>query len=203
MLATIATAVSLLLAHGAPSVLPDGALEGTLQMPSNGISTQWFEGPWTKRDPQIMYHSGGIFLKELDHGPAHYPGNAEPWQKGTVVISGHRMTHTHPFRNLGNTQLGSSVTLSTPWGRFRYKVVEPPKGHSYAKPRGYATRGSPCSAKRACGVVWQGAGWFFRWHAKGHWLVLLACAPPWDKRYRLLVFLKLVSASRPSKAGRA
>jgi sortase A len=168
---------------------------GKMKDPHIGLVTPMFEGPHPAWNPQLMYESGNVFLPALDHGPAHYPGNAEPWQKGTVVFSGHRVTHTRPFNKLGNTRLGDVISLVTRWGTYRYRVIPPPKGHSYSR-NAYAVRGSPCALRSACGIVWGGTGWFFRWHKAGHWLVLLACAPPGDKQYRLAVFARRISAPR-------
>ena len=195
MLTALASALVLLVHHSAPPVLPGGAHMGTMRIPSIGLVTPVFEGPHPRRNPDLMYNSGNTFLPALDHGPAHYPGNAEPWQKGTVVFSGHRVTHSRPFNKLGSIRLGSVISVKTRGGIFRYKVIKPPKGPSYSK-TSYADRGSPCALRSACGIVWSGAGWFFRWHSTGHWMVLLACAPPGDKQYRLAVFAKRIKVIR-------
>ena len=42
----------------------------------------------------------GVTLNNIDHGPSHWPGLAYPGQVGNSVLAGHRVTHTHPFRNL-------------------------------------------------------------------------------------------------------
>ncbi|HEV2766732.1 MAG TPA: class E sortase, partial [Acidimicrobiales bacterium] len=42
----------------------------------------------------------GIELRVIDHGPSHWPGTALPGQPGNVVVAGHRVTNTRPFRNI-------------------------------------------------------------------------------------------------------
>ena len=40
----------------------------------------------------------GIEMRVIDRGPSHWPGTALPGQPGNVVIAGHRVTNTRPFR---------------------------------------------------------------------------------------------------------
>lgn len=42
----------------------------------------------------------GVYAKALDHGPGHWPGTVLPGQEGNSVLSGHRNTHTAPFKYL-------------------------------------------------------------------------------------------------------
>jgi sortase A len=184
-LATIVSAMALVSGHSAPAALQAGAQLGTMSIPSIGLTTPIAEGS------MAMYSGKVQYLPELHNGPAHYPANALPWQQGTVTFAGHRVTNSHPFMYLGMVKLNDTIVIRTPWGTSRYKVVAPPGGHSYAK-SGYPITTSPCALQNACGVVWSGAGWFFRWHTRGHWLVLTACTPQHDDRYRLLVFAKRV-----------
>ena len=142
-----------------------------------------------------MYSGKTQYLPELKNGPAHYPANALPWQQGTVAFAGHRVTNSRPFNRLGDVRLGAKIRIQTGWGRYVYKVVPPPLGHGYFR-SGYPIQTSPCALQNACGVVRHEAGWYFRWHSRGHWLVLTACTPQHDDQYRLLVFAKLVSVRR-------
>jgi sortase A len=184
-LATIVSAVALVSGHSAPAALQAGAQLGTMSIPSIGLTTPITEGS------MAMYSGKTQYLSELKYGPAHYPANALPWQQGTVAFAGHRVTNSRPFENLGMVRLNDIIVIRTAWGISRYKVVAPPKGHSYAK-SGYPVQTSPCALRIACGIVWHSAGWFFRWHLRGHWLLLTACTPQHDDRYRLLVFAKRV-----------
>jgi len=72
----------------------------------------------------------GITLGTLDAGPGHWPGSALPGQIGNVVVAGHRVSHSGPFRDIDQLQPGDEVVLTTADGRFVYvvsgsDVVEP------------------------------------------------------------------------------
>lgn len=58
----------------------------------------------------------------LSAGPGHYPGTAMPGEAGNVAIAGHRTTWGRPFWALDALRPGDEVVLSTPRGRFRYRV---------------------------------------------------------------------------------
>ncbi|HEY2331302.1 MAG TPA: class E sortase [Acidimicrobiales bacterium] len=65
----------------------------------------------------------GITLGTLARGPGHWPGSALPGQVGNVVVAGHRVTHTHPFRDIDELAIGDQVVFATPGGRFVYRVT--------------------------------------------------------------------------------
>lgn len=196
-----------------PAIMPIGAKIGTISITAAGVAlTQFVEGPW-RRDSNgdcasSMYTSPTTFLVQLDNGPGHYPCNALPWQDGTVILSGHRVTHTTPFDNLGNVRLGEIVRIHTKYGLFLYRIVRPPRGHPYVM-NGYGARTAPCINHHACGVLamppkgvpgyisfWR-VGWIFRWHfGDGHRLILLACNPKHDLTHRIAVFAKRVKVIR-------
>ncbi|MBA3757854.1 class E sortase [Candidatus Saccharibacteria bacterium] len=185
MLAVAATAISIA-AGSPPAVLPIGEPLGTLAIPSIGLSVTSVEGSMR------MYSGRNEYLPELQYGPAHYPANALPWQAGTVAFAGHRVSNTHPFKNLGEVRRGEVIFLRTRWGIFRYKVVPPPKGHGYVR-KGYPITTSPCALRNSCGVVWKGAGWFLRpSYNGGADLVLSACTPKGDSKFRLVIFAKRI-----------
>jgi sortase A len=88
---------------------PEALVElGTIEIPKIGITKSIYEG---------------ITLTTLDHGPGHWPGTALPGQQGNVVIAGHRVSHDKPFRHLEQLVPGDDVILTTPDGRFVYKVT--------------------------------------------------------------------------------
>ena len=70
---------------------------------------------------ETMYE--GIRLTTLDRGPGHWPGTAMPGQVGNVVIAGHRVSHSKPFRNVDKLVAGDEVIFNTADGRFVYTVV--------------------------------------------------------------------------------
>ena len=81
---------------------------GTITIPKIGLVHPIFEGVW---------------LTVIDHGPGHWPGSAEPGQRGNTVFAGHRVTHTHPFENLDQLGPGDKVVFIMPNGVFTYAVT--------------------------------------------------------------------------------
>ncbi len=82
--------------------------DGTIQIPKLGIDMTMYEG---------------IRLTTLDRGPGHWPGTALPGQVGNVVVAGHRVSHSKPFRNVDKLVAGDQVIFNTSNGRFVYTVV--------------------------------------------------------------------------------
>ena len=64
----------------------------------------------------------GVGAPILALGPGHYPSTSFPGQPGTAAFAGHRVTHTHPFLMINLLRRGDVITVSTDWGRFRYRV---------------------------------------------------------------------------------
>ncbi len=92
---------------------------GRIEIPRIGLDVPMFEG---------------VSLTTLDNGPGHWPGTAMPGQIGNVVIAGHRVSHSRPFRHIDQLQVGDEVVLSTADGRFVYlvagaQIVEPDALH--------------------------------------------------------------------------
>lgn len=65
----------------------------------------------------------GVTLDVVDHGPGHWPGSAVPGQLGNSVFAGHRITHSHPFRNLDQMAPGDEIVFSTRHGVFTYRMT--------------------------------------------------------------------------------
>lgn len=63
----------------------------------------------------------GMSLHTIDRGPSHWPGTALPGHLGTVVIAGHRVTQSKPFRHLEELGPGDTVTFTTAEGAFTYE----------------------------------------------------------------------------------
>jgi len=81
---------------------------GTITIPKIGLVHPVFQGIW---------------LTVIDHGPGHWPGSADPGQRGNTVFAGHRVTHTHPFENLDQLAPGDKVVFTMPNGVFTYAVT--------------------------------------------------------------------------------
>lgn len=110
----------------------------------------------------------GITLGTLDAGPGHWPGSAMPGQIGNVVVAGHRVSHTRPFRDIDQLQQGDEVVLTTADGRFVYVV----SGSEVVEPEGiHIIEQTPAATA-----------------------TLFACHPPGTTRYRYVVHLTLAAA---------
>jgi sortase A len=59
----------------------------------------------------------GVFEKTLVRGPGHWPGTPMPGRLGNAVISGHRNTHTQPFKELDRLRPGDSIIVEDEQGR--------------------------------------------------------------------------------------
>ena len=66
----------------------------------------------------------GVTLTVIDHGPGHWPGSAVPGQLGNAVFAGHRVTHTHPFRNLDQLVPGDEIQFVMPDGTYTYRMTQ-------------------------------------------------------------------------------
>ena len=80
----------------------------------------------------------GVGVEDLKMGPGHYPDcrgefekplctDAEevwPGEEGRVILSGHRTTYGHPFRQLDKLEPGDEIVTETQWGSFTYVVTE-------------------------------------------------------------------------------
>ena len=125
---------------------------GTIEIPKIGLVHDVFEGIW---------------LTVIDHGPGHWPGSAEPGGYGNAVFAGHRVTNSHPFRNIDQLVVGDEITVTTAAGRFVYRMT----GTEVVEPSGmHITDQQP-----------------------GHRLTLFACHPPGSAAYRYVVVAELVS----------
>jgi LPXTG-site transpeptidase (sortase) family protein len=59
----------------------------------------------------------GVFAKTLEKGPGHWPGTPMPGQNGNAVLSGHRNTHTAPFKYLNLLKHGDKVVVTLAGGK--------------------------------------------------------------------------------------
>jgi sortase A len=66
----------------------------------------------------------GVGADQLKQGPGHYPDTPLPGQNGNIGIAGHRTTFGHPFFRINELVPGNDVILTTPTGRYVYKVTQ-------------------------------------------------------------------------------
>ncbi len=114
----------------------------------------------------------GISLRSIDRGPSHWPGTALPGQQGNVVVAGHRVSKTKPFRNIDQLVPGDEVIFTVDARRSVYVVT-----------------GSQVVTPDTMEIVNQTPD------ATG---TLFACHPPGSARYRYVVFLKLATGPAPA-----
>jgi LPXTG-site transpeptidase (sortase) family protein len=152
-----------------PAALPDpnapepDVVLGTIALPTIGIEAHLQEG---------------IALASLDRGPGHWPGTALPGQLGNLVVAGHRVTYTHPFRDLDRLRPGDPVVF----------VIG---SHVWT----YRTRGTVVVPADAVDIAAQ---------SYAHTATLFACHPPGQAIERIVAKLRLVDhAGRPVDADTA
>lgn len=71
----------------------------------------------------------GVSGNALRAGAGHYPESALPGDVGNVAIAGHRTGFGQPFRNLDQLKPGDTIIMTTPVGKYTYKVMAPFDGH--------------------------------------------------------------------------
>lgn len=109
----------------------------------------------------------GISLRSIDRGPSHWPGTALPGEAGNVVVAGHRVTNTRPFRHIDSLQPGDEIRFEVDgtWHTYRvreHEVVTPDAMH-IVMPTDTPT------------------------------VTLFACHPPGSAKYRYVVYGDLVT----------
>jgi sortase A len=126
---------------------------GRLQIPALELDTPLFEGN---------------SLTVIDHGPSHWPGTAMPGHLGNVVVAGHRVTNTRPFRYMDTLQEGDQAILTTVDGVFTY---------------GFA--GIEIVTPNRIDIINQ---------TEEYRATFFACHPPGSARYRIVSHWNLLSA---------
>ena len=113
-------------------------------------------------DQKLMH---GITLNNIDHGPSHWPGTPYPGEAGNVVVAGHRVTRTRPFRNVDQLKAGDLIELDAKGVKATYSMYEtfivPPTGMHIVKNTAESI------------------------------LTIFGCHPPGSARYRIVVRFKL------------
>ena len=137
-----------------------GSLEGRA---TNGSAVGRIEIPRIGADFVVVKGTG---TSELQSGPGVYPETVFPGMAGTTAIAGHRTTYLAPLRHIDELRKGSTITLSMPYARFTYNVVE-------------KRVVSPTDVAAAVGNVGYTR------------LVLSACTPLFSAAKRLLVYARL------------
>jgi sortase A len=143
---TLALAAPAAAAAGPPKPL------GRIVIPSIGVDDVFFNGQ---------------AAVDTASGPSHYPWSGMPGEGRTIAIAGHRVTHTHPFYELGSLRKHALVMI-----RF---------GRRFGERACYRVTGARVISPDDVGVT-ADVG-FER-------LVLTTCTPPHFATYRLVVFAR-------------
>lgn len=112
----------------------------------------------------------GVTLTTLDKGPGYWPGTALPGQIGNVVVAGHRVTHTRPFRHIDTLGPGDEVIFTLNDGTEHRYVFD-------------SNEVVPDTAMRITAQTVEKTA------------TLFACHPPGSAQYRFVVYLRLVEQS--------
>jgi len=145
-----------------PQQAPPAEPVGRIQIPRLGLDTTLWNG---------------VSLPGIDRGPSHWPGTAMPGQFGNMVIAGHRVTHSRPFRHIDELQRGDRMTVTGSDGR------------SYV----YEVSGNEITTPDRLDIVSQPVAYE---------ATLFACHPPGSAKYRFVVYLKLLGPDgRPVTVG--
>ena len=111
------------------TTVPEPAVESRPQpvgIPKDSYAPEPIVEYGTIEIPKIgLYHRTmqGVTLRNIDHGPSHWPGTAEPGQPGNTVFAGHRVTRTHPFRHMDQLEPGDEVIFTVGDVRSTYRVT--------------------------------------------------------------------------------
>ena len=116
----------------------------------------------------------GVEPEQLEAGPGHYPGTAQPGEVGNFAVAGHRVGQGSPFLDLDSLQRGDAVVVETAgtWHVYRVTtttVVAPTETWVVAP-----TPGGPPGGP-----------------ATGAFLTLTTCHPEFSDRERLVVHAEL------------
>lgn len=113
----------------------------------------------------------------LQAGAGHYPSTPLPGQRGNVAIAGHRTTYGRPFNRINELRPGDAIILTTPVGRYVYRVQRPP----------WVVRPWDWSPIR-------------RYPRHGRFLTLSSCYPEGSAAYRIVVRARLVRGTSVAAA---
>jgi len=81
---------------------------GTLRIPKLGVDQRLMEG---------------ITLRNIDLGPSHWPGTALAGESGNMVVAGHRVTNSKPFRNIDQLKPGDEIIVTTHGRQAIYRTA--------------------------------------------------------------------------------
>lgn len=112
----------------------------------------------------------GATRETLKKGPGWIEWTSLPGPTGTAGIAGHRVTWSHPFRDIDRLAVGDTISFYSPYRVYRYRVVR----IATVKPRQSDVMDDTDAPL----------------------LVLSACHPPYSAKFRLVVTSELTGVER-------
>lgn len=125
---------------------------GTMEIPALNVSSRIYDG---------------LTLHNIDLGPSHWTGTAEPGRPGNTVFAGHRVSNSRPFRDIDRLVEGDEVIFTVGGVRSLYLVT----GNLVVEPNDTWIADQ---TEEATGTLY-------------------ACHPPGSVAYRYVVKLKLAA----------
>ncbi|MEO7519413.1 MAG: class E sortase [Acidimicrobiales bacterium] len=155
-----------------PAPAPPAARPGAIDVPSDPYAAEAVVEIGSLEIARLGVRQrlmNGVTLRNIDFGPSHWPGTAMPGEAGNMVVAGHRVTHSRPFRNIDQLVAGDQIVVTANGQRATYQVassfVVTPDRTDIANPTPTPT------------------------------LTLFACHPPGSARQRFVVRADLISSS--------
>lgn len=112
----------------------------------------------------------GATRETLKKGPGWIEWTSLPGPSGTAGIAGHRVTWSHPFRDIDRLAVGDTISFYSPYRVYRYRVVR----IATVRPRDSDVMDD----------------------TEAPLLVLSACHPPYSAKFRLVVTSELTGVER-------
>lgn len=137
-------------------------LPGQITIPAIGLNDYVYEG---------------IDLDTVNEGPGHWPGTAGPGGRGNMTIFGHRVSHSHPFRDIDALNPGDPVYVTAEGVTYEYRVI----GTDITLPSDLAILNPQDPNDRT--------------------LTLIACHPPTSITYRIVVRARFIGVTTGIVAG--
>lgn len=128
----------------------------------------------------------GTSPSALKAGAGHYRSTPLPGQRGNVAIAGHRTTYGRPFNSIDALAKGDTVVLTTPIGRYTYRVVAAPAGAE--------------TAGLAAAWLTHPLDWSVIEKTNDYWLTLTSCHPKGSARQRIVIRAKMVKSEPARRA---
>jgi sortase A len=104
-----------------------------------------------------------VTTRDLKKGPGHFPDTPLPGQLGNSAIAGHRTTYGQPFHNVDKLDNGDEIIVTTPAGRFVYRVT----GQQIVSPSDYQVVATTDPSRAT--------------------ITLTSCHPKWSASQRIII----------------